>query len=335
MPLRLSPCLNPNQIKIFYDFDTSSDPIYQTIDRHGIQGDRSVTFTIAPHRSSNSLVDKLMLDRMFATVVIKDKPNNEASGSSIITGEPMVGQTLTVDTSGISDADGLNNAVFTYRWYGTYALKTKDLSAQSTYTVQESDIRRQIQLVVSFTDDVGYKERISSTPTDAVVPDVRYYFLRTEKSIEEPQSGQREVGTWVYLNDWPRVRSADGTKVHFWGVEPVVPFNIPYTVSYEEGAQASWFEIADVTFSATAYTNKFYLQGRSTSLQEKAVERSAATSATWSPGLSIARRQFSSCLTSSVPSTMDSLSMRYGTSEASSACSKASKFVRSRRQMSR
>ena len=69
----------------------------------------------------------------------------------------------------------------------------------------------------------------------------------------------------------------------------------------------------------------------------EAVERSAATSATWSPGLSIARRQFSSCLTSSVPSTMDSLSMRYGTSAASSACSSASRFVRlgRRRQMSR
>ena len=263
VPLRLAPCGDPQNIKILNDDNTESDPIYQTIDRPGIQGDRSVTFTISPLMSDYStLVNQLTPDRMSATVIIKDKPNNEASGSLIITGEPMVGQTLTADTSGISDQDGLNNAVFTYRWYGTYALKTKDLSAQSTYTVQESDIRRQIKLVVSFTDDVGYKERISAT-TDAVVPDVRYYFLRTEKSIEEPQSGQREVGTWVYLNDWPRVRSADGTRVHFWGVEPVVPFNIPYTVSYEDGARASWFEVAAVTFSATTDTNGFTLQGRS------------------------------------------------------------------------
>ena len=177
----------------------------------------------------------------------------------------MVGQTLTADTSGISDEDGLNNAVFTYRWYGTYARKTKDLSAQSTYTVQESDIRRQIKLVVSFTDDVGYQERISATPTDAVVPDVRYYFLRTEKNIEEPQSGRREVGTWVYLNDWPRVRSADGTKVHFWGIEPVVPFNIPYTVSYEDGARGKLDRASQTSPSSATQSRPIGsdLQGRS------------------------------------------------------------------------
>ena len=264
VPLRLSTCEGPNNVKIYYDRDTQSDPIYQTIDRPGIQGDRKVTFTISPLMSDYStLVNQLIPDRMSATVIIKDKPNNEASGSPVITGEPMVGQTLTADTSGINDKDGINNAVFTYRWYRCEGQGTKNLSTQSTYTVQESDIGRQIQLVVSFTDDVGYQERISSTPTDAVVPDVRYYFLRTEKSIEEPQSGQREVGTWVYLNDWPLVRSADGTKVHFWGVEPVVPFNIPYTVSYEDGARASWFEVAPVTFRATTYTNQFVLQGRS------------------------------------------------------------------------
>ena len=46
-------------------------------------------------------------------------PNNPATGQPVITGTPQVGETLSVDTSGISDLDGLQNAAFTYRWIAT------------------------------------------------------------------------------------------------------------------------------------------------------------------------------------------------------------------------
>ena len=65
------------------------------------------------------------------------------------------------------------------------------------------------------------------------------------------------------LSDWPKVRSTDGTRLHNWGVNPVVPFTIPYTVSYEDGAKASWIEVEDVTFTATQSGRVTYLQGRS------------------------------------------------------------------------
>ena len=62
------------------------------------------------------------------------------------------------------------------------------------------------------------------------------------------------------LSDWPKVRSTDGTRLHNWGVNPVVPFTIPYTVSYEDGAKASWIEVEDVTFTATQSGRVTYLQ---------------------------------------------------------------------------
>ena len=117
--LSLGPCGGPGDVEIQNDDSTTSEPVWQTIDRTGQQGDRRVTFTIGTLRSSDSGVSELILERRSATVIIKDKPNNKATGNRIIAGDPMVGQTLTLDISAISEPDGLTNARFTYRWYKT------------------------------------------------------------------------------------------------------------------------------------------------------------------------------------------------------------------------
>ena len=150
--------------------------------------------------------------------------------------------------------DGVANADFTYQWYRTKR------GTSSTYTVFEADIAYRIRLTVSFTDDVGYPETKEAQASDAVIPNVEYYFVITDKRIGEPISGTRTVSTWVYLNDWPKARSAHGSSMHFWGVNnPTTPFNIPYTVSYEDGATSSWIEVQNVTFRARRYTNSFNL----------------------------------------------------------------------------
>ena len=254
--LKLTVCSDPHRIKIQNDDSTTSEPVWQTIDRMGQQGDRRVTFTIGTLMSSDSRVSQLSLERRSATVILKDKPNNKATGNRIIAGDPMVGQTLTLDTSAISEPDGLTNPRFTYRWYKTYLEDTdregtEELSTADSYTVPEEDKGDRIRLTVSFTDDEGFQEEVTGAPTAAVVPYLEHYFRITEKSMIEAQTGTREVSTWVYLNDWPRVRSADGSRIHNWGVNPIVPFTIPYAVDYEDGAAASWVEVADVTFTAT------------------------------------------------------------------------------------
>ena len=249
--LKLTWCQDPDEVKIQNEDSTTSAPVWQTIDRTGQQGDRRVTFTIGTLRSSDSRVSQLILERRSATVIIKDKPNNKATGNRIIAGDPMVGQTLTLDPNAISEPDGLTNARFTYRWYKTDGVDTEELSTADSYMVPEEDKGDQIRLTVSFTDDEGFQEEVTGAPTAAVVPYLEHYFRITQKSMIEALTGTREVSTWVYLNDWPRVRSADGSRIHNWGVNPIVPFTIPYAVDYEDGAAASWVEVADVTFTAT------------------------------------------------------------------------------------
>ena len=47
---------------------------------------------------------------------VEAKPNTRATGAPTIDGIARVGETLTADTSGIIDDDGLTNAAFSYQW---------------------------------------------------------------------------------------------------------------------------------------------------------------------------------------------------------------------------
>ena len=96
--------------------------------------------------------------------------NNHASGAPTISGTVQVGQTLTVDTSGIADADGLTNAVFSYQWVrsdGGVDTNIQDATGDA-YTLTEDDEGKAIKVRVSFTDDAGNMESRPSAPTDAV-----------------------------------------------------------------------------------------------------------------------------------------------------------------------
>ena len=42
--------------------------------------------------------------------------NSPATGQPTVGGTARVGETLTADTSGIADVDGLSNAVYSYQW---------------------------------------------------------------------------------------------------------------------------------------------------------------------------------------------------------------------------
>ena len=94
------------------------------------------------------------------------QPNNPATGAPAISGTVQVGETLTADTSDIADADGLDNAAFAYQWLADDA----DISGAtgSTYTLAEADAGKAITVRVSFTDDAGNEETLTSAATVAV-----------------------------------------------------------------------------------------------------------------------------------------------------------------------
>ena len=93
-------------------------------------------------------------------------PENEAAtGAPAISGTPERGQTLTADTQGISDGNGLTNAQFAYQWLRDDA----DIpgSTGSTHLLTADDVGSRMKVKVSFTDDDGYSETLTSAATGA------------------------------------------------------------------------------------------------------------------------------------------------------------------------
>ena len=101
-----------------------------------------------------------------ATETVTPKPNSAATGQPTISGTAQVGETLTVDTASIADADGLANASFSYEWLADKMVIAG--ATDSTYTLVAADEGKAVTVQVSFTDDEGNDEILTSAPTAAV-----------------------------------------------------------------------------------------------------------------------------------------------------------------------
>ena len=101
-----------------------------------------------------------------AVDVAPPPPNTPATGLPTISGTTQVGETLTASTTDISDGDGLGNAAFAYQWLAGDA----DINGAtaSTYTLADDDEGKTIRVRVSFADDAGNNEMLTSAATGAV-----------------------------------------------------------------------------------------------------------------------------------------------------------------------
>ena len=105
-----------------------------------------------------------------ATAAVELAPNSPATGQPDISGTVQVGETLTANVSGIDDADGLDDAVFSYQWIrndGTADTHIQD-ARDSTYVLDADDEGTTIKVRVTFTDDRGHGETLTSSATDTV-----------------------------------------------------------------------------------------------------------------------------------------------------------------------
>ena len=125
-----------------------------------------------------------------ATAAVAAKPNSPATGAPTITGTAQVGQTLTADTSGIADADGLTNVQHEYQWLADAA----DINGAtgSTYTLADSEEGKAIKVEVSFTDDAGNEETLTSAATDAVA---------AEPQTNSPATGAPSISGTVQVGE--------------------------------------------------------------------------------------------------------------------------------------
>ena len=82
-----------------------------------------------------------------------------------------MGETLTAGTSGISDSNGLSNVQYAHQWIRTSGGTDTDISGAtgSTYALTDDDLGKTVKVRVSFTDDDGYLETLTSSATSAVV----------------------------------------------------------------------------------------------------------------------------------------------------------------------
>ena len=99
-----------------------------------------------------------------ATAEVEGRPNSPATGAPAITGTVQVGETLGADTTSIADEDGLENAAFSYQWLA----EGSGISGATarTYTLSNNDEGKAIRVKVSFTDDAGNEEELTSAATD-------------------------------------------------------------------------------------------------------------------------------------------------------------------------
>ena len=103
---------------------------------------------------------------------VVDPVNNPATGGPAIQGSPVVGNWLGASLHYVEDADGLENATFEYQWIINDGTTDQDISGATAfrYKVVAADEGKTIKVKVSFTDDLGNPEELTSGPTIAVRP---------------------------------------------------------------------------------------------------------------------------------------------------------------------
>ena len=156
--------------------------------------------------------------------------NSPATGTPTIIGTAQVGETLTVDTSGISDPDGLANATFAYQWMRVETDSAEaDITGATTfnYPLVAADQGKAISGRVSFTDDAGNAETLTSEVTEAVagatnspaigVPaiigtaQVGETLTADTSSISDVDGLTRATFTYQWLADGTEIQGATGS----------------------------------------------------------------------------------------------------------------------------
>ena len=117
-----------------------------------------------------------------------------ATGSPTISGTVQVGQTLAASTTGIADTDGLTNAAYSYQWIANDGSSDSDIAdaTANAYTLVARDAGKTIKVKVTFTDDGGNEETLTSATTAAVKATV------PGRSGQPQRVGERHEADWTY-----------------------------------------------------------------------------------------------------------------------------------------
>ena len=120
--------------------------------------------------------------------------NDPPQGEPVISGEAVVGSTVTADTSGITDVDGLVGVTFAYQWIrigideqGSPTETAIATATMESYAVTEDDASSSLKVKVTFTDDGGTTASLTSAqvmvPAGNEAPEGRDDYLYIDEDI--------------------------------------------------------------------------------------------------------------------------------------------------------
>ena len=198
--------------------------------------------------------DNRMLSSGLELVVSGPPSNSAATGAPTVSGTAQVGETLTALTSGISDADGLAGASFTYQWL---ADDTEISGATgSSYTLADSDEGKVIRVQVSFTDDAGNAESRTSAATAAVTSQPEAQAPGAPRNLRAATGNSGELAV-----SWDAPSSDGGAEI------------TGYRVQWKESS-GSWdtpANVSETTVTGTAHTITGLTDGTEYDVQVRAV----------------------------------------------------------------
>ncbi|MDG0996930.1 MAG: cadherin-like domain-containing protein, partial [Gammaproteobacteria bacterium] len=181
--------------------------------------------------------------------------NDVPEGNVVITGGSRVGDTLTADTSKVTDTDGIGE--FTYQWQD--AGINIDGATSETYLLEADKAGTTIRVIVSYTDDGGEVESLTSSETPEVSGagnNLPVGLVTITGSAEEGSTLTADTGAisdvdgiGVFNYQW----RADGTDIlgatgaTFNITAAQVGVAIDVVVTYSDGAGNSERVISDAT----------------------------------------------------------------------------------------
>ena len=175
------------------------------------------------------------------TVARAARPNSAVIGAPTISGTAQVGETLTAYTSGIADAEGLTNVSYSYQWVRNDGSTDTDIQDATGFSHTLADVveGNTIKVRVSFTDDAGNEETLTSGATAEVA---------AAAPTDPPTAPRNLTG----------VANADGTVTLSWDApddDTVTGYQI-LRRRPREGEKTLLVHVNDTGSTATEYTDR-------------------------------------------------------------------------------
>ena len=95
-----------------------------------------------------------------STLTLRNIYDGQKTGSVVVTGNTDVGSTLSIDWSSFGDTDGIDTNSVAYQWYRDGNIITGQTG--SSYQILNSDVGRSISSSLSYLDNWGEQQFVSS-----------------------------------------------------------------------------------------------------------------------------------------------------------------------------